>query len=150
MIENDHDHDQPRADLAAPGREAVGHCLTWWRRKPAERYDAATVRTMRITLSAIHMPAEDRWAAASAGDPAAAIGIAYRSKGHASWPFDTAMTALALAATAGNAAACLALATVLRGIPGAGKAEARIAASWLASAFAAHRTDHRHHRGDDS
>ena len=148
MIESD--HDEQRADLAAPGREAVGHSLTWWRRKPADRYDAAMVLTMRITLSAIDMPAETLWAAASAGDPAAAIGIAYRFKSHECWPFDAAMTALALAATTGNAAACLVLATVLRGIPGAGKAEARIAASWLASAFAVHRTEHRQHPGEDS
>ena len=140
MIESD--HDEPRAELAAPSsREAVGHCLTWWRRKPADRYDAATVRMMRITLNAVDMPGEERWSAAAAGDAAAAIGVAYRTKDHACWPFDPAMTALALAASVGDAAACVMLATVLRGIPGAGKSEARIATSWLARAFASHRPD---------
>jgi hypothetical protein len=49
--------------------------------------------------------------------------------------FDLAMTALAISAAEGNAAACLVMSHILRKIPGAGKAEARIATSWLAHAF---------------
>jgi hypothetical protein len=49
--------------------------------------------------------------------------------------FDLAMTALAICAADGNAAACLVMSHILRKIPGAGKAEARIATSWLTHAF---------------
>jgi hypothetical protein len=49
--------------------------------------------------------------------------------------FDLVMTALAVCAADGNAAACLVMSHILRKIPGAGKTEARIATSWLVRAF---------------
>ena len=49
--------------------------------------------------------------------------------------YDLVMTALAVCAADGNAAAYLVMSHLLRKLPGAGKAEARVATSWLARAF---------------
>ena len=45
--------------------------------------------------------------------------------------YDLIATALAICAAEGNAAACLVMSHVLRKVPRAGRAEARIATSWL-------------------
>ena len=147
-------HKRKRIDASAASRaeDPSARCLIWWRSKLAGEFDADALQTMRSSLSEIAIIGEDRWRDAAAGDAAAAIGIVYglkRGPTHGGI-FDAGMTALALAAGMGDAAACLVLATVLRGVPGAGTAEASIATTWLARAFASHHSILRRRTGDAS
>ena len=109
----------------------------WWRLTPAIAFDAIALREMRAALSKIDMLGEPRWKDAATGDAAASIHIALglSPEESAEARFDLAMTALAICAADGNAAAFLVMSHILRKIPGAGKAEARIATSWLTHAF---------------
>jgi hypothetical protein len=109
----------------------------WWRLTPATAFDAIALREMRAALSKINMLGEPRWKDAATGDAAASIHIALsmRRKKSAEARYDLAMTALAVCAADGNAAACLVMSHILRKIPGAGNAESRIATSWLVHAF---------------
>jgi hypothetical protein len=56
--------------------------------------------------------------------------------------FDDAMTAVAVIALEGDAAACLVTSYAIRRLPRAGRAEARLATSWLVRAFEGLRTRH--------
>lgn len=127
-------------------------CLTWWRTKRAEEVDVEATRSMRVSLTTIGILGENRWRLAATGDAAAAIGIVVGlRKSDASKPvFDVVMTALAATAADGNAAACVVMANVLRTMPGAGAAEARIATSWLFRAFASHGAGVRSNAGEVS
>jgi hypothetical protein len=111
--------------------------LKWWRNFPAEEFDRSRVTILRTTLSTIAILEEPTWRSAAGGGAAAAIGMALRLNPDrsTSTAYDLIVTALAIGAAEGNAAACLVLAHILRRIPGAGKAEARIATSWLTHAF---------------
>jgi hypothetical protein len=109
----------------------------WWRLTPATAFDAVALREMRASLSKIDMLGEPRWNDAATGDAPASIHISLSMSAEESAEarHDLAMTALAVCAADGNAAACLVMSRILRKIPGAGKAEARVATSWLARAF---------------
>ena len=111
--------------------------IRWWRLKAATGLEKRALRMMRAVFSKIEMLGEPQWKAAVKGDPAACIRISLnlRPENFADARFDLAMTALAICAADGNAAACLVMSHILRKIPGAGKAEARIATSWLTHAF---------------
>ncbi len=109
----------------------------WWRLTPATAFDVVALREMRASLLKIDMLGEPRWKDAATGDAPAAIQIALSvsAEDSAEARYDLVMTALAVCAAGGNAAACLVMSHVLRKLPGAGKAEARIATSWLTRAF---------------
>ena len=118
----------------------------WWRLTPATAFDLVALIEMRASLSKINMLGEPRWKDAAAGDASASIGVALdmNAGGTVDARFDLVMTALAVCAAGGNAAACLVMSHILRKIPGAGKGEARIATSWLVRAFdkvLSHRAD---------
>jgi hypothetical protein len=127
------------AGMWAPVRMRRRHPTRWWRYLFAQDYDVRTVRTMRAFLAKVDLPDEARWIDAATGDAAAAIGIAfkYSSLGLRRRNFDLAMTALAVCAFRGSAAARLVLAKQLHWLPDGGEAENRIADSWLALRFAA-------------
>jgi hypothetical protein len=109
----------------------------WWRTFHAEEFDQSRVSILRTTLSTIAILEEPTWRSAAGGNIAAAIGLALRLNPDrsTSTAYDLIVTALAICAAEGNAAACLVMSHILRRIPGAGKAEARLATSWLAQAF---------------
>jgi hypothetical protein len=108
-----------------------------WRLTPATAFDVMALHEMRATLSTIAILEEPTWRSAAGGNAAAAIGLALRLNParSTSIAYDLIVTALAICAAEGNAAACLVMSHVLRKIPGAGKAEARIATSWLVHGF---------------
>jgi hypothetical protein len=109
----------------------------WWRLTPATAFDVVALGEMRALLSKIDMLGEPRWKDAATGDAPASIHIALSTSAEESAEarYDLVMTALAVCAADGNAGACLVMSHILRKLPGAGKAEARIATSWLARAF---------------
>jgi hypothetical protein len=111
--------------------------IKWWRTLPADGFDSSRKSVLRATLSTIAILDEPTWRSAAGGSAAAAIGLALRlnPSRSTSAAYDLIVTSLAICAADGNAAACIVMSHVLRNIPGAGKAEARIATSWLALAF---------------
>jgi hypothetical protein len=111
--------------------------IKWWRTLPADAFDSSRKSVLRATLSTIAIFGEPTWRSAVGGSAAAAIGLALRlnPSRSTSAAYDLIVTSLAICAADGNAAACIVMSHVLRNIPGAGKAEARIATSWLALAF---------------
>lgn len=111
--------------------------IKWWRTFPAEELDRCHVSILRATLSTIAILEEPTWRSAAGGNAAAAIGLALRLNParSTSTAYDLIVTALAICAAEGNAAACIVMSHVLRKVPRAGKAEARIATSWLMHAF---------------
>jgi hypothetical protein len=111
--------------------------IKWWRTLPADGFDSSRKSVLRATLSTIAILDEPTWRSAAGGSAAAAIGLALRlnPSRSTSVAYDLIVTSLAICAADGNAAACIVMSHVLRNIPGAGKAEARIATSWLALAF---------------
>jgi hypothetical protein len=125
------------AGMWAPVRIRRRHPTRWWRYHLAQDHDVRTVRAMRAFLAKADLLGEARWIDAATGDAAAAIGIAfkYSSLGHRD--FDLAMTALAVCAFRGSAAARVVLAKQWHWLPDGGEAEIRIADSWLALRFAA-------------
>jgi hypothetical protein len=122
------------AGMWAPVRIRRRHPTRWWRYHLAQDYDLRTVRAMRAFIAKVDLPGEARWIDAATGDAAAAIGIAfkYSSLGLRRRDFDLAMTALAVCAFRGSAAARIVLAKQLHWLPDGGEAEIRIADSWLA------------------
>jgi hypothetical protein len=132
-----------KAELPAMATATKQHDLLrrpatqWWRLTSATTFDQIALREMRSSLSKIDMLGEPRWKDAATGDAAASIHIALcmRPEDSAEARYDLALTALAVCAADGNAAACLVMSHILRKIPGAGKSEARIATSWLVHAF---------------
>jgi hypothetical protein len=111
--------------------------IKWWRSLPADGFNSCRKSVLRATLSTIAIFDEPTWRSAVGGSAAAAIGLALRlnPSRSTSAAYDLIVTSLAICAADGNAAACIVMSHVLRNIPGAGKAEARIATSWLALAF---------------
>lgn len=111
--------------------------VTWWRLKPAPAFDATALTMMQDSLSKIDMLGEPRWKHAAAGDASASIGIALSMRPANSHHLrhDLAMTALAVVAARQDSTACLTISYLLRRLPDAGKAEARLAASWLMRAY---------------
>ena len=111
--------------------------IKWWRTFPAEEFDRARVSILRAILSTIAILEEPTWRSAASGNAAAAIGLALRlnPSRSTSTGYDLIVTALAICAAEGNAAACICMSHILRKIPGAGKSEARIATGWLTHAF---------------
>lgn len=112
--------------------------LSWWRNMPADLFDASTAKLLRETVAAVAILGEPAWDAAVAGDADAAVRLALRLNPKTTCPaiYDIIMTALLACAAEDNAAACLVMSDVLRRCPGAGRAEARIATSWLVRNFA--------------
>jgi hypothetical protein len=108
-----------------------------WRLAPAAAFDLMALREMRATLSTIAILEEPTWRSAAGGNAAAAIGLALRLNParSTSIAYDLIVTALAICAAEGNAAACIVMSHILRKLPGAGKAEHRIATSWLVHGF---------------
>lgn len=111
--------------------------LSWWRNMHAGRFNAATAKLLRETVAAVAILGEPAWGAAVAGDARAAIGLALRLNPKTTSPaaYDLIMTVLLACAAEGDAASCLAMSHALRRSPGAGRAEARIATSWLVRSF---------------
>jgi hypothetical protein len=108
-----------------------------WRLAPAAAFDVMALREMRATLSTIAILEEPTWRSAAGGNAAAAIGLALRLNParSTSIAYDLIVTALAICAAEGNAAACIVMSHILRKLPGAGNAEHRIATSWLVHGF---------------
>ena len=108
-----------------------------WRLAPATAFDVMALREMRATLSTIAILEEPTWRSAAGGNAATAIGLALRLNParSTSIAYDLIVTALAICAAEGNAAACIVMSHILRKLPGAGKAEHRIATSWLVHGF---------------
>ncbi|KQT15189.1 MAG: hypothetical protein ACOY3N_09820 [Bradyrhizobium sp.] len=110
--------------------------LLWWRTIRADHFNVAAAGALRASIANVFIPGEPTWRDAADGDEAAAVGLALRlHKGTSPVTYDLVMTALAACAAEDGAAACLAMAHMLRGFPGAGRAEARIATSWLVRSF---------------
>lgn len=126
------------AETLAPVRVRRRHPTRWWRYNLAQDYDVRAVRTMRAFLAEFDLPLEARWFDSATDDAAAAICIAfkYRSLGRPRRDFDLAMTAFAVCAFRGSAAARVVMAKLLHWMPGEGEAEIRIADSRLALRFA--------------
>lgn len=111
--------------------------IEWWRFKRADDFDDGSLQELRTAIGKLDMLGEPLWKSAVAGDAASAIDIVFRMHPLHSprLRFDLAMTALVVCAAVGDPSACLVTASVLRRAPGSGKAEARIATSWLVKAF---------------
>jgi hypothetical protein len=124
-----------------PVRVKPRHPTRWWRSHLAQVYDERTIRRMRAFLAKVDLPAEERWFDAATGEAAAAIAVAFncRTRVPAGRDYDMAMTALAVCAFRGNAAARLVIARHLRWLPGGGDAAIRVADSWIAYRPAADR-----------
>jgi hypothetical protein len=118
----------------APLRIRRRHPMYWWRSHLAQDFNERTVGRMRDYLAKVDLPAEERWSDAAAGDAAAAIAVAFkcRTLEPAGRDYDLAMTALAICAFRGNAAARVVIARHVRWLPDGGEAVVRIADSWLA------------------
>jgi hypothetical protein len=103
-----------------PVRVKPRHPTRWWRSHLAQVYDERTIRRMRAFL-------------------AKAVAFNCRTRVPAGRDYDMAMTALAVCAFRGNAAARLVIARHLRWLPGGGDAAIRVADSWIAYRPAADR-----------
>jgi hypothetical protein len=114
-------------------RREPGSPLSWWRSRRAAFFNAAAARTLRDALATIAIIDEPSWRQATAGDAAAAIGLALRlhPQRSSATGYDLVMSALAACAADGNEAAALVMALGLRRRAGAGRAEARLATGWL-------------------
>lgn len=108
--------------------------LRRWRSTTADAYDADMCRDLEDALIASSSTAA-RWRGARSA--AAAVGAVMRMApaGFLDPKLDLAMTALVICAARGNAAACIVASNVIRRVPGAGHAEARVGTSWLVRAF---------------
>ncbi len=129
--------------LFAPGLAGAAAAATpcvalrIWRSAKPDAYDDAMLVALKETLAGVDMAGEPTWIRAAALDAAAAIGLAVRfvTADPEDVRRDLAMTALALCAAGGDAAACLVISNIIRRLPQAGAAEARIATAWLVRAF---------------
>lgn len=139
------DGDRPQAHLARgyvvlrPDRPTDA-----WRTCRADAIGALGLHRMKAAVAAAAPGGDARWRLAAAGDAATAIGVALdMMRGPvAGTRFDDAMTAVAVCALEGDAAACLVTSYVIRRLPLAGRAEARLATSWLLRAFDGLRARH--------
>ena len=107
--------------------------IQWWRQLPADAFTKAHVDVVRSAISGISIIGEPRWANAVRGNPAAAIGIALRTANRRATPgpvVDLVMSAVLLAAMAGDPAAVLVLIKMINR-EGAEANKSRLAASWL-------------------
>ena len=104
----------------------------WWRLLPASDFHEDARRAMRSVASQVEFFGEPRWRAAVAGDAASAIGIvlSMNPKGPFRQKFDLAMTALAVCACEGSAAACVVVGNVIINLPRAGDKEFDLADTW--------------------
>lgn len=110
--------------------------LLWWRSIRANHFNVAAAGALRASIANVFILGEPTWRDAADGDEAAAIGLALRlHKSTSPVIYDLVMTALAACAAEDGSAACLAMSHMLRAFPGAGRAEARIATSWLVRSF---------------
>jgi hypothetical protein len=103
----------------------------------ADLFDATIAKLLREQIAVVAILGEPAWGAAVDGDAAAAIGLALRLNPNTTSPviYDLIMTALLACAAEDDAAAGHAMSHVLRHCPGAGRAEARVATSWLVRNF---------------
>jgi hypothetical protein len=133
-------HDAAREQQVSP--------LAWWRTMKAESFDSTTAAMMREAISTIAIIGEPTWRAAANGDAVAATGLALRLHPERATPlaYDLVMTTVAACAAEGNATACLVMSRLIPRHHGAGKKEARIAASWLVRTSASP-LDRRHEGG---
>jgi hypothetical protein len=123
-IERDLRHDPPAPPIA------------WWRTIRADHFNAATAKLLRNAIANVAILGEPAWREAAEGDAAAAIGLALRLHPHTSpMIYDLVMTALAACAAEDSGAAGMAMSRVVYQCPGAGRAEARVATSWLVRSF---------------
>jgi hypothetical protein len=110
--------------------------LHWWRHLPADAYTAAHLEILHRSISGIIIMNEPRWPDAVRGDPAAAIGVALRTAKRHSTPsptVDLVMSAVLLAALAGDPVAVLVLVLVLTKMidwKGSDIKKSRLMASW--------------------
>lgn len=107
--------------------------LHWWRHLPADAYTAAHLDILHRAISGIIIMNEPRWPDAVRGDLAAAIGVALRTAKRHSAPnpaVDLVMSAVLLAALAGDPAAALVLTKVIDQ-KGSDTEKNRLVASWL-------------------
>jgi hypothetical protein len=107
--------------------------IQWWRQLPADAFTKAHVDVVRSAISGVSIIGESRWANAVRADPAAAIGIALRTANRCATPLpvvDLVMSAVLLAALAGDPAALMVLIKMIKR-EGAETTKSRLAASWL-------------------
>ncbi|WP_426437191.1 hypothetical protein [Bradyrhizobium genosp. P] len=111
--------------------------LSWWRNMRADRFNATVAKLLREAVAVVAIIEEPTWNAAVAGDAGAAVGLALRLNPVSSSPaiYDLVMTALLACAAEDDTTACLVMAHMLRRRPSSGRAEARIATSWLVRNF---------------
>lgn len=97
----------------------------------------STVMALRQVIAGVAILGSPTWQAAANGNAVAAIHLAFQLSREQASPaaYDLVMTALVACAAEDDAAACLAVARMLRKSPGAGQAEARLATSWLVRSF---------------
>jgi len=119
--------------------------IQWWRQLPADAFTKAHLDVVRSAISGINIIGEPRWANAVRGNPAAAIGIALRTANRrdtASSVVDLVMSAVLLAAIAGDPAAALVLIAAINRM-GADANLERIKLSWLRMQPKSRREKHR-------
>jgi hypothetical protein len=118
----------------------TSHPLGWWRTTLASGFDRSMRAAMRVALDKIEIFDEPRWRQAAAGDAASAVGLAIAARRDRLSPgrVDLAMTALALCASGGDAAACMVMSNFLRNHGSITRRNARLANSWLVCAFRSH------------
>jgi hypothetical protein len=109
----------------------------WWRFIRADLLGADALGEMKAAVAKVDLLGEPRWRDAATQDAAAAIGIVldFAAEDFGLERFDVAMTALTVCAAEGDAAACMVVSNILRRVPGAGAAEARLATGWLVRCF---------------
>ncbi|WLA83244.1 hypothetical protein [Bradyrhizobium elkanii] len=108
----------------------------WWRTIRADYFDATTAKLLREAIENVAILGEPAWCEAAKGDAGAAIKVALRLRPDTSpMIYDLVMTALAACAAEESGAATLAMSQMVYRCPGAGRAEARVATSWLTRSF---------------
>lgn len=108
--------------------------LQWWRTLPADRLTDAQHLLLRATLAKISPLRGREWLGGLRGDAAAGIALALESLPITAVPLeiDLVMSALAVHALSGNAAAALVLSHILRLAPLDHPFGRELSASWLA------------------
>jgi hypothetical protein len=129
LTRNDDDH--------LDALESAFETLSLWRTLSAHQFTVSDVLSMREAVARIVPFGVEKWTAGR-DDVAAAIGAAaaFLPLEKLTVPFELCMTALAVHAMEGDAAAAVVLTNVLRNLPGYSRAHRRIATSWLVANLA--------------
>ncbi|SDO49691.1 hypothetical protein [Afipia sp. GAS231] len=125
------DYDRPDA------LESAFETLSLWRTLSAHQFIASDMLSMRHAVAKVVPFGVKKWTGVP-DDVAAAVGAAaaFLPLEKLTVPFDLCMTALAVHAMEGDAAAAIVLSNVLRNLPGHARAHRRIATSWFVANLA--------------